>query len=152
MNIQFFENHWILTTLLLLLIAAWIGVEMVLRRQYTGLPVEMLIQQMNHARATCVDLREKSIYAQGHIVDALSLPVSLWPDAHKKLHAPRQRPIVLVCENGVASAKWCAFLRAEKFTEVYFLAGGMAAWRQENICSFVIWLWLNCKFNLVTRI
>lgn len=132
MNIAFFETHWILTTLFVLLVAAWIGVEMVLRRQYRGLSVEAAILQMNHANARCIDVREKSVYQQGHIVDAQSLPSSLWPDAHKKLQGGG-RPLILVCENGGVSAKWVTFLEKQAFTKVYFLVGGLAAWRQESM-------------------
>ena len=133
MNTAFFEAHWILSTLFFVFAAALIAVEIVLRRHYAGLSVEAMVQRLNHDRVQCADLREAAAFAQHHIVDAISLPASQWPEAQKRLQGPTQRPAILVCEHGTVSKKWCTFLRQQGHTDVWFLTGGLAAWRQEGL-------------------
>lgn len=45
---------------------------------------------------------------------------------------PKDRPVVLVCDNGFRSRRCSARLASEGWTEVYHLVGGMRRWTAEE--------------------
>ena len=47
--------------------------------------------------------------------------------------APASKPILLVCANGVQSAKASKALKASGRSEVYSLEGGIDAWQQAGL-------------------
>lgn len=82
--------------------------------------------------ATVVDLREAAKFAAGHIVDAINVTASdlkSQPESRIK----KKKPVLLVCENGSASARLVAPLREAGFEVAWSLDGGLAAWERENL-------------------
>ncbi len=78
-----------------------------------------------------LDVREKTEFAQGHLPQALSVPLSEF-EAHLPT-LPAQLPVVTICQKGARSQKAAALL-LEKFParEVYSLTGGMDQWAQHK--------------------
>ncbi len=50
-----------------------------------------------------------------------------WPKASKKLDRLKNKPLIVVCDNGVDSQKAAASLSKQGYT-VFALAGGLRAW------------------------
>lgn len=89
------------------------------------------IQMINHQQAVWVDVRTAEQYQAGHIAQARSVPVA---ELEKKAAAlPKNKPLVVVCEQGRDSAKAVTKLRAQGFAEVVALDGGMRAWSQAGL-------------------
>jgi Rhodanese-related sulfurtransferase len=74
-----------------------------------------------------VDLREPRDFHAGHIPDALLLPAGQFADRYARELDPGDA-VILVCEKGMTSEAAVRFLRAQGFTNVASLAGGMAAY------------------------
>lgn len=73
-----------------------------------------------------IDVREPREYRQGHIAEAISLPLS---DILKhEYQLPTDERIVLVCQSGRRSRRATAVLRQDGVTELTVLEGGMTAW------------------------
>ena len=89
------------------------------------------VQMINQRQAVVVDLRGADLYAAGHIAQARSLPLA---DLDQKAASlPRNKPLVLVCEQGRDSAKAAARLKALGHDEVVTLEGGLRGWVQAGL-------------------
>lgn len=91
------------------------------------------VQLMNHEEAVVVDVRESSEFAQGHILDALHVPLSSLNNQLGKLQKYKTNPIILSCQSGHRSAQACRILKQNGFEKVYNMRGGMMAWQSSSL-------------------
>jgi len=92
-----------------------------------------LPQLQNREAAVVVDVCEPEAFKQGHIEQAINLPLEQIKDKIAKLNKHKSKPIIVACQNGGRSAKAVAILRRHEFDQLYILEGGLAAWRKENL-------------------
>ncbi|MGE8658425.1 MAG: rhodanese-like domain-containing protein [Achromobacter sp.] len=99
-----------------------------LRKGRTGSAVSTAeaIQMVNQRQAVWVDVRPAEQFQAGHIAQARSVPAA---DLEQKAASlPKNKPLVVVCDNGRDAARAAAKLRAQGFADVVPLEGGMRAW------------------------
>ncbi len=89
------------------------------------------IQLINQRQGVWVDLRQPEQFQAGHIAQARN--VALAEMQRKAGSLPKNKPLVLVCEQGRDSARAIAEFRGHGFTEVVSLEGGMRAWSQAGL-------------------
>src|SRR5690606_31363061 len=81
------------------------------------------VQMINQRQAVVVDVRGAEQYAAGHIAQARSLPLA---DLDQKASSlPKNKPLVIVCDQGRDSAKAAAKLKQLGHAEVVTLEGGL---------------------------
>ncbi|NJM08323.1 STAS domain-containing protein, partial [Candidatus Gracilibacteria bacterium] len=82
-----------------------------------------------------IDVREPREFRQGHIPNALLMPLPelLTGDAT----APIDRPLVLVCRSGRRSSRAAAHLAQHGYTDLRILNGGMLAWEAAHLLEAV---------------
>jgi rhodanese-related sulfurtransferase len=89
---------------------------------------------LNQGGTLLMDIRAAAEYEAGHITDARSAPAGelqgKMVDTVKKF---KEKPVLVYCENGTASAATAKKLREQGFTKVLTLRGGLQSWRQENL-------------------
>jgi rhodanese-related sulfurtransferase len=91
-----------------------------------ALSTAQAIQMINERQAIWVDVRPAEQFQAGHIAQARSLPAA---DIEKKAaNLPKNKPLVLVCEQGRDAGRAASKLRALGFADVAVLEGGMKAW------------------------
>src|SRR5262245_22242904 len=125
----FVMQHWFLWSLAILIFAAIIFLET--RNTVSGvtkISVQQLINLINHENAVVVDIRSPETFKEGHIIDAVNIPQTDFEQNLKKLQKHRNKPISIVCDQGIASIKVGANLRTLGFEKVYSLDGGIKAW------------------------
>ena len=83
--------------------------------------------------ATILDVRTPEAFAGGHIIGARNVPSAGLTDALQSLAKYRDKPVVVCCDAGIASATALKQLQAQGFTRATSLRGGIAAWKQENL-------------------
>ncbi len=83
----------------------------------------------NRSDYRLIDVREPAEFAADHIPTAENVPITDLPDAG----LGRNEKIVLVSEGGIHSAQAWMLLRAQKYTGVYILFGGLDAWKDEVV-------------------
>jgi len=84
------------------------------------------IQMVNQRQAVWVDVRPAEQFQAGHIAQARSVPAA---DLEKKAASlPKNKPLIVVCENGRDSTRIAARLRAQGYADATPLEGGMRAW------------------------
>lgn len=86
-----------------------------------------------NAGALVIDVRDEKAYEAGHIIDARSLPTAEVGQKAETLKKFKEKPVVVYCDNGPASAAAVKALTALGFTKVVSLRGGLQSWLQENL-------------------
>lgn len=85
----------------------------------------------NKENILLIDCREISEWNEGHIEEAVFMPLSNFEEEAKKLNDVNKE-IIIQCRSGVRSMKACSFLNNLGFTNLSNLEGGILAWHQNN--------------------
>jgi rhodanese-related sulfurtransferase len=95
------------------------------------LPVGTLKQRLDAGDDLLVlDVRTPADFVgeQGHLAEAVSIPLETLPERLDELGADLERPIALICRTDRRSAKAAALLARRGFGQVQVVQGGMTAW------------------------
>jgi rhodanese-related sulfurtransferase len=90
------------------------------------------VRLMNQG-AVLLDVRSREEFEGGHVIDARNVPQEEIAAAGESLKKFRDKPVVVCCESGMRSGAAARVLKAQGFTKVVNLRGGLAAWRTENL-------------------
>lgn len=130
---EFVVRHWELVAAFVAVLALLVGNE--IQRKLRGIrdvgPMEAT-QMLNHKDALLLDVREDKEYREGHIGDAVHIPLAALAGRVGELEKHKSRPVVAYCRSGQRSARAGAMLRKQGF-EVYNLGGGIMAWQNANL-------------------
>jgi rhodanese-related sulfurtransferase len=88
---------------------------------------------INHEDAVVLDVRSMAEYKDGHIVNAINIPLNGLGNNLKQLEKHRGKPILAVCRSGSRSGAACRLLRKHGFENAKNLRGGMMAWQSANL-------------------
>jgi rhodanese-related sulfurtransferase len=132
--ITFLTEHWMLA-------AAFVGIVVLIllnerRHRSFGVPgvsPAQLVDLLNHQNGVVVDIRTQERFDLGHILGALSVPKDSMTNSLQLLNKYKSKPVILVCHLGQDSPKTALVLKSNGFTQLYFLAGGMEAWRSAGL-------------------
>lgn len=83
---------------------------------------------INREDARIVDVREVGEFAEGHLPDALHIPLAKLSERVGELEKFKEKPIIFCCASGMRSNKACAELKKLGFAKLYNLSGGVDAW------------------------
>jgi adenylyltransferase/sulfurtransferase len=75
-----------------------------------------------------LDVRQPDEWEQANIPGATLIPLGELPERFSEL--PRNQKLIIHCKAGGRSARACAFLLEQGFTNVWNVEGGMDAWQQ----------------------
>lgn len=102
-------------------------------KSFAAVSAAQTVQMMNQG-ALLLDVRGKDGYEAGHIGDARNvLESELAAQADASLKKWRDRNVIVYCDSGPRSAGAARALSKLGFTKVFNLAGGLDAWRKENL-------------------
>lgn len=91
------------------------------------------VMLINRSNAVVLDVREDAEFANGHIADARHIPLAQLAERIKEMQRFKDKPILVNCQAGARAAKACDILRANQFTQVNNLQGGLNAWAQAKL-------------------
>lgn len=83
--------------------------------------------------AFVLDVREPSEFRDGHIHDAVLIPLGQLEKRVDELAAQKDRPMIVLCGSGVRSAEAIRILSKHGFSQLQNLKGGMNAWRRAKL-------------------
>jgi rhodanese-related sulfurtransferase len=83
--------------------------------------------------ALLLDVRTQAEYDSGHIIDAKHVPQEQVAQAAETYKRFKEKVVITCCESGARSGAAARVLRAQGFTKVVNLAGGLASWRAESL-------------------
>ncbi|MDQ7016237.1 MAG: rhodanese-like domain-containing protein [Gammaproteobacteria bacterium] len=102
-------------------------------RGFDELSATQAILKQNHENALFLDIRERSEYSQGHLVECKHIVLSELDKKLSELDKYKQQPLIVYCASGNRSLGACAKLKKAGFESVYSLAGGLYAWQKANL-------------------
>lgn len=83
--------------------------------------------------ALVLDVRDAKDYEAGHIIDSRHIPAAELANRADSLKKFKDRPVVVYCDGGFASATAAKTLQTLGFGKVVTLRGGLQSWRQDNL-------------------
>jgi len=131
---DFFAHHTMLVMLLVVLVLAFAGNEASrLFRGYKELTPGGLTLLINRESPLLVDLSSAQDFERGHIPGARHVPLSQFDPENKELAKVKDLPVAVYCKDGNTSATAAARLVKAGFQHVYWLGGGVGAWRNADL-------------------
>lgn len=132
--ITFASNNTILVVAIiivsLMLIHSLVGEKL---RGYSSISPSESTQMINRDDALILDVRENNEFSEGHIINALHIPLSSLKTRMSELEKHKTKKIIIACRSGHRSSQACANLKKEGFAEVFNLSGGVMAWENANL-------------------
>lgn len=132
---EFLAQQWIVVAALLTVIVLLFMHEA--RKSGPSLSPQQAINVINAEDGIFVDLRDAADFKKGHIVNAINIPAAKLPTRLVELVKYKDRPVVLVCKMGQHSGAAGKQLKAENFTKVYKMSGGMMEWTNLQLPTVV---------------
>lgn len=131
--IQFFLNHWLLSSLLIILIILLIFEEARTKGIMGKINPQQVIEILNKQNGIVIDIRPREAYQSGHIVGAVNIPQADLEKEFSKIKKYEKQPIILVCDNGQKSAVLAMNLKKQGLEQVHVLNGGLQAWKTAQL-------------------
>lgn len=129
----FLQHHWALVIPLVVILVLLMVIELIKQKQSAArVSCTQLTQLINHENATVIDIRSATLFAEGHVIGAQSIPSTEIEEKIKKLEKLQPRPIILTCQLGHDSPKVAALL-IKQGLDARILAGGIRAWREAGM-------------------
>ena len=131
--LEFFGNHPILASGLLGSVLLLVFSELTRKaRAMTDLAPLDVVKLMN-GDGVVLDARAAEQFAKGHLAGARNVAAADLTAGSEKLKRYQGKPLVIVCENGMASNRLAGTLRKQGVGDVYSLKGGLDAWQRDNL-------------------
>ncbi len=100
--------------------AGYVGVNL-LQKEFNQVHAHQ-VRELIKQGATIIDVREPQEYAQGHLKEALNLPLSQLRERLKEI--PKDRPVYIHCRSGQRSYNAVRALQNRGYSQVYNISGG----------------------------
>jgi rhodanese-related sulfurtransferase len=129
--IEFIGNHWVL-------FAALAGILGLLAHNLVvsgkgSVDPAGATDLINRKDALVLDVRPAADFTQGHIINAVNIPMNGLNKQTGTLQKHKDRTILVTCRSGSQSAMACRQLRKEGFSDIHNLRGGLLAWQSANL-------------------
>ena len=132
--LEFVGNHAMLHAAVVVIVVLIIKME--LERVTSGVaqinPFEA-IRQLNDQGAVMVDVRETKEFNDGHLKDAVHIPLSDFKARIDELSKYKDKTVIAYCRSGSRSYSACRKLKKAGFDSVSNLQGGIMAWQNQNM-------------------
>ena len=132
---EFLAQQWMLVAALLVVIVMLIRHES--RKSGPSLTPQQAINMVNSENGVFLDLRDAAEFKKGHIVGAVNIPATKLATRLAELEKYKEKPIVLVCKMGQQSGAAGKQLKAENYTQVYKMTGGIMEWTNLQLPTVV---------------
>jgi len=131
---QFLQDNMLSSGIFVAIAALLVYTEIQIRsRRFNEVKPNEAISLINHSHAIVVDVRSDAEYENGHIINAMNIPLDKLEQSTKKLSKYKEKPIIAYCRTGNTSQKACKALEKEGFSSIHNLKGGIAAWERDNL-------------------
>ena len=132
--LEFAGNHPLLFAALILIILMIVMNES--RRKLLGFKevgANEAVRLMNSENALMLDVREDKEFKEGHVINAINIPLGLLESRLKEIEEHKEKPVIVYCRTGQRAAKAGAVLQRQGFKSIYKLNGGMLAWSDAGL-------------------
>lgn len=102
-------------------------------KAYRNVNVDQMTRLVNQQNAQVLDVRPKEAYVQGHIVNAINMPLEDIKSGSAKVSKLKKKPVVVYDQLGRGSATASQQLSTAGLEQVFNLQGGINAWISEKL-------------------
>lgn len=133
--VVFVTNHWILASLLGVVLFAFILNEMIGGHfgSKQEVSAERAVQLMNHQEAVVFDVRPEAAFLDGHIVGAEQVTAASLDKKMSHLQKYLKKPIIVATPIGQDTGKMVGLLQQKGFVQVFVLSGGVQGWKSAGM-------------------
>lgn len=129
--LEFISANPLLVVATLLMAIAVVAVEIQLRaRALLEVSTAEAVRMINRG-ATVVDIRDKTRFDAGHVVESLNMAAADLSKGEEG-RIKRKRGVLVICENGSQSYGVVKALRAAGFDGAFSLKGGIGSWQRDG--------------------
>lgn len=128
---EFIANHPLLVMAFVVIAVLLIATEM--RRGGKSLAPSLVGGVINRQDGVLLDIRADSDFRAGHIAGSIGIPQAQVASRLDDLKKYQGRPVIVVCNMGSSAGDVANALLKAGHAPVYVLAGGITAWRGENL-------------------
>lgn len=123
------------TNLILIFVAVASGIMLLLPNILKGnaktVGVQQAVQLANQSEGVFIDIRAQDAFKAGSIPQARNVPAA---DIQAKLASlPKDKPIIIVCEQGRDAMRVAGTLRKQGYEQTVCLEGGLRGWMQAGM-------------------
>ncbi len=83
---------------------------------------------MSRNKVLVLDVRDATEFATGHIQGAKNIPVAELSGRIKEIEKFKDKPMLVHCQKGMRAKTACGILRAQQFSQLHNLQGGLDTW------------------------
>ncbi len=131
---EFIGNHLLLSSAFIIVFFLVIMLFMSEKMQaFANANTSELTQLVNRKGAVVIDTRSVADYKQGHIVNAINIPLADIVSGSASLDKYKGKEVIAYCASGMSSKLACKHLIKSGIENVYNLAGGINAWKSDNL-------------------
>ncbi len=131
--VLFMQHHLILSIAFFIILVLLMIIEFLKQKtDSTQISPAQLTHLINRENAAIIDVRPTSLFADGHIIGSVSIPMADFESKAKKFEKFKARPVVIVCMLGTDSSR-AATLLAKKGQQARILKGGIDAWKKADM-------------------
>lgn len=130
--LEFILNHYILS--LALAVVTFLLIQELFDtafKKFKSISPLLAVAKMNDGEAVIIDVREPNEITQGHIENAINMPLSKLPEHLTKLEPYKKKPVLIACQTGARSASAGKILTKAGFEQVFVITGGMQSWESD---------------------
>jgi len=124
--LAFISEQWTLVVALVATLAMLFVHES--RKAGPAVTPQQAINLVNSEEGIFLDIRDGKEFKQGHIVDAVHLPLAQLGSKVSELEKYKAKPIIVVCKMGQTASGATKQLRAAGFDRAQKMTGGMMEW------------------------
>ncbi len=132
--VEFIGNHLILSlafmSVFFFLIMMLMNEKM---QKFANVNAAELTQLVNHKNAVVIDTRNADAFKQGHIVNALNIPLADFSSQNAKIDTLKGKTVIAYCINGMTSKSACKQLTNAGIDHVFNLTGGINGWINDKL-------------------
>lgn len=88
---------------------------------------------LNRSKPLILDVRDATEFASGHIQGAKNIPVTELANRLKEIEKFKDKPVLVHCQRGTRANTACKILKAQQFSQLNNLQGGLAAWVEAKL-------------------
>ena len=133
---EFIVNHWVLTTLFVVLASLVMSGSLNSKiAGMTSIGTAEAVRIVNQQKGLFLDIREVSEFTKEHIADSKNMPLSKLADESAVLK-DQEQALILICASGQRTGSAAKQLRKQGFSNIYALKGGLNTWKEAKLPLF----------------
>jgi len=131
---EFISNHLFLTLAFMAVFFLFITLTINEKLQsFANVNPAELTQLVNHKNAIVIDTRTESEFANGHIVNAINMPLSDLTTGNKTIEQLKDKTVIAYCVSCLSSKSACKHLTKSGIENVFNLTGGINGWINDKL-------------------